>query len=419
MSGYQILNPSHYWKRNQAMNFNDFSSPGFFENPYLLYEKIRSAGPFVQFSPDAFVTGRMSIVETLLRDRNMGKNYMPGVIIRYGESAPSQPVFQTFSRTLLMMNPPMHTRLRGRLTKAFNARQMVRLKDIVETTVNRLIERLAAKREFDLMTEYATPLPVEIICGLLDIPIEHGTQLGDAASRMVAAVDLAPLSDALLRDANEGALTLESYFRPVVAERRANPGDDIISSLLATGEDGKSLTEDEVIANVILIFTAGHETTSNMIGNSLLALSQHQDQLAALKREPALISKAVSECMRYDGSVQMVVRTALEEVIVGGATLAPGTIVFLLIGAANRDPYVFTDPDRLDISRANNGRSLAFGGGIHFCLGARLAALEIETALKTLLARFPNLRLTEADHPHWRKRHNLRGVESLLARQHG
>jgi cytochrome P450 len=400
------------------MNFNDFSSPEFFENPYPLYEKIRSAGPFVQFTPNAFITGRMSIVEPLLRDRGMGKNYMPGVIVRYGESAPSQPVFQTFSRTFLMMNPPTHTRLRGRLTKAFNARQMGKLKEIVETTVDRLIERLAAKREFDLMAEYAMPLPVEIICGLLDIPIEHGTQLGDAASRLVAAVDLAPLSDALLRDANDAALTLETYFRAVVAARRANPGDDIISSLVAIGEDGVSLTEDEVIANVILIFTAGHETTSNMIGNALLALSRHPDQLAALKREPALMSKAVAECMRYDGSVQMVVRTALEEVTVGGATLAPGTIVFMLIGAANRDPYVFTDPDRLDIERADSGRSLAFGGGIHFCLGARLAALEIETAMKSLLERFPNLQLTEPDRPQWRKRHNLRGVQSLLARQH-
>ncbi|WP_144158039.1 cytochrome P450 [Paraburkholderia sp. BCC1885] len=400
------------------MNFNDFSSPAFFENPYPLYEKIRNAGPFVQFGPNAFVTGRMLIVEALLRDRGMGKNYMPGVIVRYGESAPSQPVFQTLSRTFLMMNPPTHTRLRARLTKAFNGRQMTRLKDIVESTVNRLADRLAAKPEFDLMTEYATPLPVEIICGLLDVPIEHGTQLGDAASRMVTAMDLAPLSDALLRDANEGAQTLDAYFRAVVAERRANPGDDIISSLLATGGEGGSLTDDEVIANVILIFTAGHETTSNMIGNTLLALSRHPQQLAALRREPALTSKAVTECMRYDSSVQMVVRTALEEVTVGGVTLAPGTIVFMLIGAANRDPDVFADPDRLDIERADAGRALAFGGGIHFCLGARLAALEIETALKTLLERFPDLQLAELDRPQWRNRHNLRGVQSLPARQH-
>jgi cytochrome P450 len=225
------------------------------------------------------------------------------------------------------------------------------------------------------------------------------------------------LNDAMLAEANEAALTLEAYFRDVVAQRRANPGDDIISSLLAVEEGGVPLTEDEIISNVILLFVAGHETTSNMIGNALIALHRHPAELAELKREPALMSKAVVECMRYDGSVQMVVRTALEEVVADDVTLAPGTIVFMLIGAANRDPDSFPEPDRIDFGRAGNSRFLAFGAGIHYCLGARIALLEIEVALKTLISYFPDLQLVELDRLNWHKRNNLRGVQSLLARQ--
>jgi cytochrome P450 len=399
------------------MNFKDFASPEFFENPYPLYERVRRAGAILPIGPNAVVTGRLSVIEALLRDRGMGKTYMQSVIARYGDNAPSQPVFKALSRTLLMLNPPTHTSLRGNLMKAFNARQVDKLREIVETTANGLARRLAAKAEFDLMGEYALPLPVEIICRLLDIPSEHGNGLGADASRLVAAFDVAPLNDAMLAEANEAALTLEAYFRDVVAQRRANPGDDIISSLLAVEEGGVPLTEDEIISNVILLFVAGHETTSNMIGNALIALHRHPAELAELKREPALMSKAVVECMRYDGSVQMVVRTALEEVVADDVTLAPGTIVFMLIGAANRDPDSFPEPDRIDFGRAGNSRFLAFGAGIHYCLGARIALLEIEVALKTLISYFPDLQLVELDRLNWHKRNNLRGVQSLLARQ--
>jgi cytochrome P450 len=398
------------------MNFNDFSSPEFFEDPYPLYEKLRLAGAIVPIGRNAVVTGRLSVIESLLRNRSMGKAYMQSVVARYGSGASLQPLFKTLSRTFLMMNPPAHTRLRALLMKAFNARQMDKLRKIVETTANALADGLSRKQEFDLVSEFALPLPVEIICRLLEIPPAEGCDLGAAASCLVAAMDISPLNDQMLVEANDAALSLEAYFGPVVGERRLNRGDDLISSLLVVEDEGVSLTEEEIISNVILLFVAGHETTSNMIGNALIALHRHPLELEKLRRDPTLMSKAVAECMRYDSSVQMVARTALEEVIVSDVTLAPGTVVFMSIGAACRDHEAFSDPDRIDFNRPENGRFLAFGSVIHYCLGARLASMEIEIALKTLLDRFPDLQLVELEDLKWHTRNSLRGVQWLLAR---
>jgi cytochrome P450 len=412
--GNRLYPPSTVFSEHLCtMNFASFSSPAFFADPYPLYEKVREAGPLLPVGPNAVVTGRFEIIDALLRDRRMGKTYLQSVSARYGEAATQQPVFQALSRTFLMMNPPSHTRLRTLLMKAFNARQIEKLREIVEATTHDFLDRIGSKAEFDLVSEYALPLPVEIICRLLDIPSADGMELGIAASRLVAAFDLAPLDEPALAAANEAAQTLEQYFQKVLEQRRDRPGDDIVSSLLCAEDNGATLGDDEIISNVILLFIAGHETTSNMIGNAIVALFRQPDQLGALKREPALISKAVAECMRYDSSIQMVVRTALEDVVIHDVTLVRGTIVFMLIGAANRDPAVFANPDQLDFNRGGSTPSLSFGGGIHYCLGARLAALEMEVAIASLLARFPEMQPLELDQLSWHRRNNLRGVQSL------
>lgn len=395
------------------MNFATFSSLEFFTDPYPMYKKVREAGSLLPVGPNALVTGRFQTIDALLRDRRMGKTYLQSVRARYGDDATAHPVFQALSRTFLMMNPPSHTKLRALLMKAFNARQIEKLREVVEATSRELIGRIGSATEFDLVSEYALPLPVEIICRLLDIPCQHGTELGVAASRLVAAFDLAPLDETTLAAANEAALDLERYFQKVVQQRRAEPGDDIISSLIRVEDNGATLSSDEIVSNVILLFIAGHETTSNMIGNAFVALFHQGDRLEALKRDPALIPKAVAECMRYDGSVQMVVRTALEEVVIHDVTLKPGTIVFMLTGAANRDPAVFSHPDQLDFDRGVSVPSLAFGGGIHYCLGARLALLEMEMAIDNLLARFPDMQPVNLDQLTWHRRNNVRGVQSL------
>ncbi|MCC8402462.1 cytochrome P450 [Paraburkholderia sp. MMS20-SJTN17] len=398
------------------MQFSDFSSPAFFANPYPLYEKIRAAGPLVPVGPSAFVTGRFEIIDTLLRDARMGKTYMQSVAARYGANATAQPVFQSLNRTLLMMNPPAHTRLRALLMRTFNAHGIGKLTAIVEATTDGLLDQLGARAEFDLVADYALPLPVRIICRLLDVPVADATALGDAASRLVAAFDLAPLDAAGLHAADEAALTLERYFSGVVAERRAQPGDDLVSAMLSVEDEGLRLSDEEVVSNALLLFIAGHETTSNMIGNMMIALFRHPQQRAALQQDLQLLPRAIAECMRYDGAVQMLVRTAFEDIALGDVSLARGSLVFMLIGSANRDPAVFTEPDTLDFARSAGTPALAFGAGIHYCLGARLAALELNVAMRSLLARFPALGPVDLEALVWHRRNNLRGVTSLRVR---
>lgn len=400
------------------MNFESFATPAFFTNPYPLYDQIRHAGALLPLGRNIFVTGHFAVIDALLRDRRMGKTYLQSVEARYGEAATQDPVFQALSRTFLMMNPPAHTRLRALLMQAFNRKQVEGLREIVEATTQGLLDRIGDKPEFDLIADFALPLPVEIICRLLNIPAADGVALGTAASRLASALDLAPLNATQLAAANEAALQLETYFQTVVAQRRAHPGEDLISSLLGAEDDGATLSEAEIISNVILLFVAGHETTSNMIGNSMIALFRAPAELARLKGQltnAAAVSQAVAECLRYDGAVQMVVRTAFEEVTVEDVTVPRGSIVFMLIGAANRDPAVYTDPDRLDLAR-EAAPSLAFGGGIHYCLGTRLATLELESAIEGVLTRFPALQPVDLDQLSWHRRNNLRGVETLRVR---
>lgn len=400
------------------MNFESFASPAFFENPYPLYNQIRSAGALLPLGPNVFVTGHFAVIDGLLRDRRMGKTYLQSVAARYGEAATQDPVFQALSRTFLMMNPPAHTRLRALLMQAFNRKQVEGLREIVEATTQELLDRIGETAEFDLIADFALPLPVEIICRLLDIPAADGVALGTAASRLASALDLAPLNATQLAAANEAARQLEAYFQTVVAQRRAQPGEDLISSLLGAEDGGATLSEAEIISNVILLFVAGHETTSNMIGNSMIALFRAPAELTRLKSrlaDAAAVSQAVAECLRYDGAVQMVVRTAFEDVSVEGVTVPRGSIVFMLIGAANRDPAVFSHPDSLDLSREAMP-SLAFGGGIHYCLGTRLATLELEAAITGVLSRFPALQPVNLDQLSWHRRNNLRGVQTLRVR---
>jgi cytochrome P450 len=396
------------------MNLTDFSTPEFIENPYPLYEKMRASGPLLKLKPNLFVTASFDIVNTLLRDRHMGKSFQRAVSVRYGEEAMLFPSFQSLGRTFLMMNPPAHTKLRALLTKAFNARHIESMRNIVESTTAHLIDQIGSRHEFDLASDYAVPLPVEIICRLLDIPSSDGMRLGDAATRMVAVLDFAPVDDATMAAANEAAVTLEQYFREVIRQRRQHIGDDLISALISVQEDGATLTDDEIIANTILMYIAGHETTSNLIGNAFVALFRHPAELHALKRNPALTGKAVAECARYDSSVQMVVRTVLEDFVLEGVKLTRGDVVHLFLGGANRDPAIFVEPDRLNFDRpGDTPSSPAFGGGIHYCLGARLALLETEIAIHSLLVRFPGLRPLNLERLEWRPRNNLRGVRSL------
>jgi cytochrome P450 len=396
------------------MEFADFKTATFFDNPYPVYASLRAEGPIVPIAPNMMMTGHYDIVDALLHDRRIGKAYLESVRARYGEAAAEQPVFQNVSRTMFSINPPAHTSLRSLMMKAFNARQIESIREIARATANELIDAIAKTDGADLMASYASPLPIRIICRMLDVPVEDAVALANATREMVRVIDAVPIPLDELAGPNEACATLERYFADVIEARRSKPGDDLISLLLRIEDSGVKMTEEDIIANVILLFNAGHETTSNMLGNSLVALHRHPEQLHALRQHPDRTAQAVFECARYDTSVQSTVRTALEDVEIGGTTIPRGTIIMTMLGSANRDPAKFSDPDRLDISR-DDARLISFGAGIHHCLGYRLALLQLETAMKVLLERLPRLHLTNLDSLQWRRHGNLRGVKALAA----
>jgi cytochrome P450 len=396
------------------MKLADLSTPAFLEDPYPLYKTLREQAPFVRVAPNALMTGRYGIVDALLQNRSMGKSYLESVRVRYGDDGPNMPLFQGVGRMFLMLNPPAHTRVRALMMKAFNARQVETMRELALATAHELVDGLAPRKQADLVAEFAFPLPLLIICRMLDIPVEEATALGDTVGKVAKVFDPAPMNAEALAQTSAAYDELARYFGQTTEARRMRPGSDLISMLLRVEEAGDTLTHDEIVSNVILLFIAGHETTSNMIGNALIALHRNPQQLDLLKRHPEKMPNAVLECTRYDGSVQMTMRTAMEDVEVEGETVPRGTMVFLMLGAANRDPDQFDEPDRLDIER-QQGRAQTFGAGIHHCLGYRLALIELESALGALLERLPNLRLPELNRLNWNQRGNLRGVTALAA----
>ena len=267
----------------------------------------------------------------------------------------------------------------------------------------------------DLIADFAYRLPVTVICDMLGIP-EGDREIFHASSRTGGRLlDLAPLSPTEIQQQNAFNLSMADYFQHLFELRRRQPGDDLTTHLVQAEEAGDKLTNEELTANIILLFGAGHETTVNLIGNGLLALHRNPDQLRLLRDDPSFAPDAVEELLRYDSSVQVTGRTTLEDVDeIGGIALAKGQSVVCLLGSANRDPAVYADPDKLDIRRTDI-RPLSFGGGIHYCVGAQLARLEGEIAINTLLRRLPNLRIDDIEDPDWRQTFVLRGLNKLPA----
>lgn len=264
----------------------------------------------------------------------------------------------------------------------------------------------------DIVGEFAFPLPISVICELLGIPEENGLiQSFRIMSRITEAV---AMNREELDNANAQIAFLDDYFRGLFDLRRRQPQDDLITSLVQAEFAGDQLTDQELAANIILLFVAGYETTSNLIGNSVLALHQNPSELARLRNAPALLSDAIDELLRYESSVQFTGRQVLEDLDLGGKRLQKGDFIIACVGAANRDPVVYEDPNRLDLGRKNI-RHLSFGGGIHFCLGAQLARIELEVTIATFLRRFPHLHLKDIHHPNWRPTFVWRGLESLQA----
>jgi hypothetical protein len=344
-------------------------------------------------------------VNALLRDDRFGHTNQD-----YLFPERQRPLYEMQSRWMLTLNPPDHTRLRGLVHKAFTPRTVAQMREPIQLMADELIDGAIATGEMDIVRDFAYPLPVAVICALLGVPAADHTRFHTWSDAIALSLDLTE-DEAVYNRAADATVELTSYLDDLLRERRREPRGDLLSALVAAEEAGDRLSREELLATCALLLIAGHETTVNLIGNGTLALLRHPDQWERLKTDRNLASTAVEELLRYDSPVQLTSRVALVDVEYKGLSLPAGTPLAFLLGAANRDPAAFADPVRLDIGREPN-RHMAFGGGIHYCLGAPLARLEGEIAFTTLARRLPGMRLA-TDRVEYRDNYTLRGLKSL------
>ena len=399
--------------------FNPFD-PDFRQDPYAQYARILEESPTHQSALGGWVLARYADVEKVLRSPHMT---MGGVLnpVEREQLLRAQGIWDVWQNSavplfmdnaILLSDPPDHTRLRSLMSKAFTPRAIEALRPHIQALVDGLLDDVGAAGETDLVTDLAFPLPALVICEMLGVPTEDRDALkvwSAAAARL-----LDPLTDlATFTEAAEALGGFNGYFAALVAERRRQPRDDLLSALIAAEEDGQRLSDDELLTNMTFLFGAGHETTQNLIGNAVLALLENPSQLERLQGQPHLIKGAVEEFLRFDPPVQVTGRTALEPIELTDVAVDTGERMILLLAAANRDPAQFDDPHRLDVTRPDV-RALSFGGGIHFCLGAALARVEGQVAIGSVLSRFSKVEL--AGDPVRRETFTLRGLASLPLR---
>jgi cytochrome P450 len=380
----------------------------FFNDPYLAYQRLRDAVPIFKWEDYGYwCFARHDDVSALLRDRRFGRQILH-VMSReeLGWAATPQhlkPFYDFEQHSLLETEPPVHTRLRGLVNRAFLSRSVERLRPRIAQLAHELIDGFEAQRETDLLTQFATPIPIFIIAELLGVPTETGPQLLAWSHDMVAMYQ-ARRDAEVERKAVDATIAFSDFMRDHVRERRSAPGDDLLSHLIAAEAQGKSLSEDELITTAILLLNAGHEATVHAIGNGVKALLEQG------RADPALGEGHIEELLRFDAPLHLFTRYALEDVDYNGLRLRKGETVGLLLGAANRDPARFAEPDHFEPARSPNPH-VSFGAGIHFCVGAPLARLELNVALPILFERLPGLKL--AERPRYRDSYHFHGLESL------
>lgn len=391
--------------------------PEFRENPYPFYERLREANP-VLWVPGILGRGAWLITShkecsAVLKDNRFGKE--ADKVLQPEELAGIRMMAtQATVKTMLFRDPPDHTRLRSLVNQAFTPRMLERLRPHIQEIADHLADEMARQGEVDLIHAFAFQLPIIVIAELLGVPPEDREQFKAWSNPVSALVD-PTATPQMIQEAQAAFPQLTAYLERTIAQRRQEPREDLISSLIQAHEAGDKLSAPELLATCRLLLIAGHETTVNLIGNGTLALLRHPEQREWLAANPEAIAGAVEELLRYDSPVQLTMRIAFEEMPVGSQTVHRGDQVVTLLGAANRDPVQFEEPARLDLTRANAGTNLAFGQGIHYCLGAPLARMEGQIAIGTLLRRFPAMRLA-TDELTYRGNITLRGLKELPVR---
>jgi cytochrome P450 len=315
------------------------------------------------------------------------------------------------ANTMLSSDPPEHTRLRNLVSKAFTFKAVESLRPRIQQVVDELLDAVEGKDQMDVIWDLGYPLPVIVIAEMLGVPAAQRDTFKRWSDDIVATLGGPMVTADVQERGRTAAIEMADYFRVVIAERRKHPQEDLLSALVAAEERGDVLSEEELLATCILLLAAGNETTTNLIGNGTLALLRNPDQLRLLREQPEWIESAVEELLRYDGPVQGTARVALEDIEIGGTLIKQGQIAMCMLAAANRDPAQFARPEVLDVTRQEN-RHIAFGFGIHFCLGAPLARAEGQIAFSTLLRRFPKIMLADEEPP-YTGTFILRGLKSL------
>ncbi|MHB1423258.1 MAG: cytochrome P450 [Gemmataceae bacterium] len=383
-------------------------------NPYPIYERMRSHDPVHwDESDERWMLTRYADITTVIRSPAASSKRVQS-LIRFVPPE-FQRLHEARSKSMISCDAPDHNRLRLLVSKAFTARAVEAMTSKIQHLVDGFLDAVQSRGRLDLIADLAYPLPVTVIAEMLGAPAEDRDRFKKWSDELSITAGGGGSPSALtLDDYRRNAKSYEElteYLGALAAQRRAQPRDDLITALVQAEEAGDRLSEEEFYVNAMLLLVAGNETTTNLIGNGTLALLRHPDQLQKLRANPALMPSAIEELLRYDSPVQMTSRVLTEDMTVGGKQLRHGQLVVLFLGAANRDPQQFPDPDRLDVERADN-KHLSFGLGSHFCLGAQLARLEARIAFETMLRRLPNLRL-EGREPKYRRHFNLRGLESL------
>jgi cytochrome P450 len=398
----------------------DLNSAEFLANPYPVYDRMRSDDPIHWSAENSYwLLTRYADIVSLIHSEQLSSNR----IVAHSDRMPPaikeefRPFFTAVSSWMLMVDPPDHTRLRGLVNKAFTPGVVANMQSLIQELVDDMLARVQAKRRMEVITDLANPLPAMVIAELLGVPRTDQQQFkdwSDDITRALSGIDSASSKEelfALYVIAQNSIVALSSYFKERVEELRLHPRQNLLSALAQAEEQGDRLTEDELFANCVLLMMAGHETTTNLIGNGILALLNNPEQKESLTLHPELIVSAVEELLRYDSPVQKMARIALADIDVDGKQIKQGQLVCFCFGAANRDPEHFPIPGQLDIARKPN-RHLAFGHGLHYCVGAALARLEGQIAVNTVLRRLPGLRL-ETENPEWHRDFTLRGLKSL------
>ena len=396
--------------------FNPFD-PAFRADPYPFYAALREHDP-VHVSPFGFtVLTRYDDVARTLRGAEFARD------IEAHTPAPVDPVRRArrerfherlergeVAKTILNLDPPDHTRLRRLVSQGFTPTTIERLRPRVQQLVDDVLDRAAERGEMELVDELAFTVPFQVISDLLDLPTDHSDEIRDWSQALTASLE-PTATEATLDAAESAGRSLGEYLVDVIEHRRQHLGDDLLSTLIVAEEEGDRLSPVELRSFVVLLYVAGHETTVNLIGNGMLALLRHPDELRRWAADPGLDTTAIDELLRYDGPVQQTVRVPLEEVRYGDVAVPAGSMVMTVLGAASHDPAVFDEPGVLRLDRPNANRHLGFAAGVHYCLGASLAKLEAQVAITSLIRRFPDVQL--AGEPRWRDRLTIRGVDHL------